>query len=253
MSTSVSRRNMKPTLNTTGSPWLISSANRLPPPAPARTLIPAPVGAGAESGGERVGYGARSGVARGADDGGRPTTVHPEGRPRARRMFRTPYPQLSAPADGGLSVARIRVLVVDDHRIFAESLAAALAAEPDVDVAAAGNGPAALRALERAAAEARPYDVILVDAELGGPAPGAPLLSAAPRLPAVSRRSPCPGRRSRGPSTASRWSPRSARPGPVCARWCWRRRTTRGARPGRSRRGPRGGWPRTARCNGCSR
>nr|WP_203612168.1 response regulator transcription factor [Streptomyces cyaneofuscatus] len=87
-------------------------------------------------------------------------------------MFRTPYPQLSAPADGGLSVARIRVLVVDDHRIFAESLAAALAAEPDVDVAAAGSGPAALRALERAAAEARPYDVILVDAELGGPAPG---------------------------------------------------------------------------------
>ncbi|WP_324794009.1 response regulator transcription factor [Streptomyces cyaneofuscatus] len=69
-------------------------------------------------------------------------------------------------------MARIRVLVVDDHRIFAESLAAALAAEPDVDVAAAGSGPAALRALERAVAEARPYDVILVDAELGGPAPG---------------------------------------------------------------------------------
>ncbi|WP_254812368.1 response regulator transcription factor [Streptomyces cavourensis] len=68
-------------------------------------------------------------------------------------------------------MARIRVLVVDDHRIFAESLAAALAAEPDVDVAAAGSGPAALRALERAAAEARPYDVILVDAELGALAP----------------------------------------------------------------------------------
>lgn len=95
-------------------------------------------------------------------------------------MFRTPYPQLSAPADGGLSVARIRVLVVDDHRIFAESLAAALAAEPDVDVAAAGSGPAALRALERAAAEARPYDVILVDAELGVLAHGgAPVLPVA--------------------------------------------------------------------------
>jgi DNA-binding NarL/FixJ family response regulator len=64
-------------------------------------------------------------------------------------------------------VARIRVLVVDDHRIFAESLAAALAAEPDVDVSAAGSGPAALRALERAAAEGRGYDVLLVDAELG--------------------------------------------------------------------------------------
>ncbi|GAA2951042.1 MULTISPECIES: response regulator transcription factor [Streptomycetaceae] len=67
----------------------------------------------------------------------------------------------------GVSVARIRVLVVDDHRIFAESLAAALAAEPDVDVSAAGSGPAALRCLERAAAEGHRYDVMLVDAELG--------------------------------------------------------------------------------------
>ncbi|MCG7526794.1 response regulator transcription factor [Streptomyces sp. OfavH-34-F] len=68
----------------------------------------------------------------------------------------------------GVPVARIRVLVVDDHRIFAESLAAALAAEPDVEVAAAGSGPAALRCLERGAAEGREYDVLLVDAELGG-------------------------------------------------------------------------------------
>jgi DNA-binding NarL/FixJ family response regulator len=65
-------------------------------------------------------------------------------------------------------LVRIRVLVVDDHRIFAESLAAALAAEPDVDVSAAGSGPAALRCLERAAAEGRRYDVLLVDADLGG-------------------------------------------------------------------------------------
>lgn len=71
----------------------------------------------------------------------------------------------------GVSVVRIRVLVVDDHRIFAESLAAALAAEPDVDVAAAGSGPAALRCLERADAEGRGYDVMLVDAELGALAP----------------------------------------------------------------------------------
>ncbi|MFD7746936.1 LuxR C-terminal-related transcriptional regulator [Streptomyces sp. NPDC059698] len=72
-------------------------------------------------------------------------------------------------------MARIRVLVVDDHRIFAESLAAALAAEPDVDVSAAGSGPAALRALERASAEGRGYDVLLVDAELGArTADGAP-------------------------------------------------------------------------------
>ncbi|MEV4922062.1 response regulator transcription factor [Streptomyces roseoverticillatus] len=64
-------------------------------------------------------------------------------------------------------MARIRVLVVDDHRIFAESLAAALAAEQDVEVSAAGSGPAALRALERAAAEGRRFDVLLIDADLG--------------------------------------------------------------------------------------
>ncbi|MGI5482343.1 response regulator transcription factor [Streptomyces lavendofoliae] len=67
----------------------------------------------------------------------------------------------------GVPVVRIRVLVVDDHRIFAESLAAALAAEPDVDVVAAGSGPAALRCLDRAAAEGRRFDVLLVDADLG--------------------------------------------------------------------------------------
>ncbi|RFU88714.1 DNA-binding response regulator [Streptomyces triticagri] len=71
-------------------------------------------------------------------------------------------------------MVRIRVLVVDDHRIFAESLAAALAAEPDVDVAAAGSGPAALRCLERAASDGRRFDVLLVDADLGATSvPGA--------------------------------------------------------------------------------
>ncbi|WP_156726996.1 response regulator transcription factor [Streptomyces apocyni] len=69
-------------------------------------------------------------------------------------------------------MVRIRVLVVDDHRIFAESLAAALAAEPDVDVSAAGSGPAALRCLERAVAEGRAFDVLLVDADLGDAAAG---------------------------------------------------------------------------------
>lgn len=80
----------------------------------------------------------------------------------------------------GVPVVRIRVLVVDDHRIFAESLAAALAAEPDVDVAAAGSGPAALRCLERAAAEGRRYDVILVDAELGTLSPGGGRMASGP-------------------------------------------------------------------------
>ncbi|MDY0809943.1 response regulator transcription factor [Kitasatospora purpeofusca] len=64
-------------------------------------------------------------------------------------------------------MGRIRVLVVDDHRIFAEALAAALAAEPDVEVGAAGSAAAAERALERAAAEGRVFDVVLVDADLG--------------------------------------------------------------------------------------
>ncbi|MFF4170892.1 LuxR C-terminal-related transcriptional regulator [Streptomyces sp. NPDC001744] len=79
----------------------------------------------------------------------------------------------------GVSVARVRVLVVDDHRVFAESLAAALAAEPDVDVTAAGSGPAALRCLERGAAEGRRFDVLLVDADLGAGPPGAAAARAA--------------------------------------------------------------------------
>ncbi|MFH9350581.1 LuxR C-terminal-related transcriptional regulator [Kitasatospora sp. NPDC017646] len=69
-------------------------------------------------------------------------------------------------------MGRIRVLVVDDHRIFAEALAAALAAEPDVEVGAAGSAAAAERALERAAAEGRAYDVALIDADLGAGAAG---------------------------------------------------------------------------------
>lgn len=85
----------------------------------------------------------------------------------------------------GVSVVRIRVLVVDDHRIFAESLAAALAAEPDVEVAAAGSGPAALRCLERAAADGRRFDVMLVDADLGA--------AAAPAAPVVARAVPDDG------------------------------------------------------------
>ncbi|MER6214664.1 LuxR C-terminal-related transcriptional regulator [Streptomyces sp. NPDC001272] len=99
-------------------------------------------------------------------------------------------------------MVRIRVLVVDDHRIFAESLAAALAAEPDVDVSAAGSGPAAQRCLERAAAEGRRYDVLLVDADLGaaGP-PGAPAPPAASGPPAgtgAGAALPVPGQRAPG-------------------------------------------------------
>ncbi|MFJ8162986.1 LuxR C-terminal-related transcriptional regulator [Streptomyces sp. NPDC096136] len=91
-------------------------------------------------------------------------------------------------------MVRIRVLVVDDHRIFAESLAAALAAEPDVDVSAAGSGPAAQRCLERAAAEGRRFDVLLVDADLGAAAaPGTAGTQAAPGTPAAPGAQAAPG------------------------------------------------------------
>ncbi|MDJ0341352.1 response regulator transcription factor [Streptomyces sp. H10-C2] len=97
-------------------------------------------------------------------------------------------------------MGRIRVLVVDDHRIFAESLAAALAAEPDVDVSAAGSGPAAQRCLERAVADNRRYDVLLVDADLGavfrppGSVAGvAATLAAVPRIVPEPRRADHPG------------------------------------------------------------
>ena len=66
---------------------------------------------------------------------------------------------------------RIRVLVVDDHRIFAESLAAALAAEHDVEVTAAGNTQAAERHLARATAAGRPFGVLLIDVGLSSAAP----------------------------------------------------------------------------------
>ncbi|MFC9324684.1 LuxR C-terminal-related transcriptional regulator [Kitasatospora sp. NPDC057015] len=72
-------------------------------------------------------------------------------------------------------MGRIRVLVVDDHRIFAEALAAALAVESDIEVGAAGSAGAAERALERAAREGRAFDVVLIDADLGtATTPGAP-------------------------------------------------------------------------------
>ncbi|MEV1045292.1 response regulator transcription factor [Streptomyces sp. NPDC049916] len=107
-------------------------------------------------------------------------------------------------------MGRIRVLVVDDHRIFAESLAAALAAEPDVDVSAAGSSPAALRALGRAAAEGRPYDVMLVDAELGAQPPGT--MPAAPAPPPTAS-----GPRPTAPASAAPGSTAPAPTAPVPA------------------------------------
>ncbi|MFJ9692946.1 LuxR C-terminal-related transcriptional regulator [Kitasatospora sp. NPDC101183] len=102
-------------------------------------------------------------------------------------------------------MGRIRVLVVDDHRIFAEALAASLAAEPDVEVGAAGSAAAAERALERAAGEGRAYDVVLVDADLGsqGATPALPPTAGQPGQPAQP-----------GPSAAARRRPAPAVPQP---------------------------------------
>ncbi|MEV7022540.1 response regulator transcription factor [Kitasatospora sp. NPDC093558] len=94
-------------------------------------------------------------------------------------------------------MGRIRVLVVDDHRIFAEALAAALAAEPDVEVGAAGSAAAAERALERAAVEGRAFDVVLIDADLGSEAAVPP----GPRGPARAGPEPLdPARRRPAPA-----------------------------------------------------
>ncbi|MDT0310583.1 response regulator transcription factor [Streptomyces sp. DSM 44917] len=73
---------------------------------------------------------------------------------------------------------RIRVLVVDGHRIFADSLATALTAEQDVEATAVGGVPAALTALERA-----PADVLLLD--IGLDPQGALLAAVRDRFPLV--------------------------------------------------------------------
>lgn len=106
-------------------------------------------------------------------------------------------------------MARIRILVADGHRIFAEALAAALAAEPDVDVAAAGSAQAAERALDRAAAENRPFHVLLADADLtpGHPAPGQ-LTPGAPAPATPPPATPLPG--TAGPAPGSHPAPSRA-------------------------------------------
>ncbi|MFD8701266.1 LuxR C-terminal-related transcriptional regulator [Kitasatospora sp. NPDC059648] len=108
-------------------------------------------------------------------------------------------------------MGRIRVLVVDDHRIFAEALAAALAAEPDVEVGAAGSAAAAERALERAAAEGRAYDVALVDADLGAETAGPPARPGGEPAEEARRRPPpavppprCPGAAPAVPASPTR-------------------------------------------------
>ncbi|WP_406202450.1 response regulator transcription factor [Kitasatospora sp. NBC_01560] len=109
-------------------------------------------------------------------------------------------------------MGRIRVLVVDDHRIFAEALAAALAAEPDVEVGAAGSAAAAERALERAAMEGRAFDVILIDADLGADSgTAAAAVTAATTAATGTRRPTRPGT---DPPDPARRHPQAVLPAP---------------------------------------
>ncbi len=59
--------------------------------------------------------------------------------------------------------SRIRILVVDDHTLFRESVARLLAAEPDFEIA--GHCATAEEALERVSKV--PVDVVLLDYDLG--------------------------------------------------------------------------------------
>jgi DNA-binding NarL/FixJ family response regulator len=58
---------------------------------------------------------------------------------------------------------RIKVLVVDDHRVFAEAVAIALGLEPDITAKVASSGPQALAAIQRT----KP-SVVLMDLEMPG-------------------------------------------------------------------------------------
>ncbi|WP_104818016.1 response regulator transcription factor [Kitasatospora sp. MMS16-BH015] len=114
-------------------------------------------------------------------------------------------------------MARIRVLVVDGHRIFAEALAAALAAEPDVEVGAAGSAAAAERALERAQVENRPFHVILVDADLtpvaGPPGPRRPATVPVQRGPAAAGATPAAAAQAAPPAAVPPLAARGPAPG----------------------------------------
>lgn len=59
-------------------------------------------------------------------------------------------------------MAKITVLLVDDHAVFRESVARALGAEPDLQVAHCATIGAALQMIGQ-----QPTDVVLLDHDLG--------------------------------------------------------------------------------------
>ncbi|WP_103503660.1 response regulator transcription factor [Streptomyces sp. SM14] len=85
---------------------------------------------------------------------------------------------------------RIRALIVDRHRVFAESLATALSAEPDVRAVAAGSPRGAAQLLARAKAAGEPFQVLLADADLlpepAGPVETVATTAAAPSGPTAA-------------------------------------------------------------------
>ncbi|WP_165986511.1 response regulator transcription factor [Streptomyces sp. YIM 98790] len=97
---------------------------------------------------------------------------------------------------------RIRVLIVDEHRVFAESLATALSAEPDVEAVAAGSVPAATQMLDRSRAMGSPFQVLLLDTGLTSAAPAArgeeAGAAAAPPVPSPAA-APCGGANGQAP------------------------------------------------------
>jgi DNA-binding NarL/FixJ family response regulator len=81
----------------------------------------------------------------------------------------------------GADEARISVLIVDDHRAFAEALGMALGHEPDLDVVAVtADGESAVEV-----AQERQPDVVLVDLQM----PGIDGLETARRIRAASKES----------------------------------------------------------------
>src|SRR5438034_7612667 len=66
--------------------------------------------------------------------------------------------------DSAVPSGKVRVMVVDDHQVFAEALSALLNAEPDFEVVAT----AATTGAATAAAAAQNPDIAVVDVELGG-------------------------------------------------------------------------------------
>ncbi|CAM5268610.1 hypothetical protein SALBM135S_06519 [Streptomyces alboniger] len=124
------------------------------------------------------------------------------------RPFPDGVPRSSGSVGKGVSVVRIRVLVVDDHRIFAESLAAALAAEPDVDVSAAAAVPPLCAAWSGRSPKGA-----------GTTYCSSTPTSAPPRAPSRAAGPPSRSRRATptGSSTASPWSRGSARASPPSA------------------------------------